>query len=69
VLRVNHAVSNHIREGRAHQIPSVMQTHRDAGMWLLERHLAALVRKGQVKEATARAHSADMQLFETYLAS
>lgn len=46
VLRSKHAVANNLREGRAHQIPSVMQIHRDSGMWALERHLAALVQKG-----------------------
>jgi len=69
MLRVNHAVANNIREGRAHHIPSVMQTHRDAGMWVLERHLAALVRKGFLAETTGRAHSTDLALFETYLTS
>jgi twitching motility protein PilT len=69
VLRVNHAVAHNIREGRAHQIPSIMQTHREEGMWVLERHLAALVRKGLLAEATARAHATDLHLLETYLSS
>jgi len=67
VLRINHAVGNHIREQRTNQIPSVMQTHREEGMWVLERHLAALVKKDQITLETARAHAADLQLFETYM--
>ena len=69
VLRINHAVGNHIREQRINQIPSVMQTHRDEGMWVLERHLAALVKKDLITLETARAHAADIQLFETYMAA
>jgi twitching motility protein PilT len=67
VLRVNHAVANHIREQRANQIPSVMQTHREQGMWVLERHLAALVRKELIDPEVAYAHCGDRDLFETYL--
>jgi twitching motility protein PilT len=69
VLRVNHAVGNNIRDQRINQIPSVMQTHRDEGMWVLERHLAALVKKDLIAIETARAHAADVELFETYLAA
>lgn len=37
-----------IREGRSHQIPSVIQTGRAKGMRLLDSHLKALVDSGQV---------------------
>jgi len=67
VLKVNHAVSNNIREKRVNQIPSVMQTHREEGMWVMERHLAALVKKSMISLETARAHCADVALFETYM--
>lgn len=67
VLRVNHAVANHIREKRAHQIPSIMQTHRDAGMWMLERHLASMIRKGQITEEIGQAHAGDLELLDGYL--
>jgi len=67
VMRVNHAIGNLIRERRAQQIPSVMQTHRDDGMWLLERHLAALARRGLISVDEAYAHAEDHGLVETYL--
>jgi twitching motility protein PilT len=67
VMRINHAIANLIRERRAQQIPSVMQTHRDDGMWLLERHLAALARKGLITVEEAYAHADDQSLVETYL--
>jgi twitching motility protein PilT len=67
VLRLNKAISNHIREKRIHQIPSVIQTHRDDGMWVLERHLAALVKREIVDESVARAHADEAEMFDTYL--
>lgn len=67
VMRVNHAIANLIRERRAQQIPSVIQTHRDDGMWLLERHLAALARRGVISVEEAVAHAEDRNLVETYL--
>ena len=69
VMRMNRAIGNHIREKRVHQIGSVMQTHREEGMWVLERHLAALVKRGVVSEEVARLHTEDEVLFETYLRS
>lgn len=67
VLRVNHAVGTHIRDGRIHQIPSVMQTHREEGMWVIERHLAGLVKKGLIDLSVAHRHAGDSQLLDTYL--
>ena len=69
VLRINHAVSNNIREQRVNQIPSVMQTHREQGMWVLERHLAALVKKGHITQELAQAHASDQQLLDTYMSA
>ena len=69
VLRNNKAVGNHIRESRPHQLPSVMQTSREDGMWVLERHLAALFKRGVVAEEVARLHAEDQELFNSYLRS
>ena len=69
VMRINHAIANLIRERRVQQIPSVMQTHRDDGMWLLERHLAALARRGVITAEQAFAHAEDQGLIATYLGS
>jgi len=46
VLIVNNAVRNMIREGKAYQIPSVIQTHLDKGMQTMENSLKDLVMKG-----------------------
>jgi twitching motility protein PilT len=48
VLTNNHAVANLIREGKTHQIPSIMQTQMDAGMMSFEYHLGKLVAEGKL---------------------
>ena len=53
ILHVTHAVAALIREGRSHQIPSLIQTGRESGMVPLDRSLADLVRRGEITEATA----------------
>ncbi len=57
VLLVTAAVSNLIREGKAFQIPSIMQTGKGLGMATLNDALLELVQKGTVspKEAYFRA--------------
>ncbi|MCO4772083.1 MAG: PilT/PilU family type 4a pilus ATPase [Deltaproteobacteria bacterium] len=69
VLRNNKAVANHVRESRVHQLPSVMQTSREQGMWVLERHLAALFKREVVTEEVARMHAEDQELFDSYVRS
>jgi twitching motility protein PilT len=53
ILHVTHAVAALIREGRSHQIPSLIQTGRESGMVPLDRSLADLVRRGEITQATA----------------
>lgn len=48
VLIANNAVRNMIREGKAYQIPSVIQTHLDKGMQTMENSLKDLVMKGLI---------------------
>jgi len=47
------AVRNLIREGKIHQIPSVMQTSQGIGMQTLEMHLRELVDKNMITRETA----------------
>jgi twitching motility protein PilT len=47
------AVRNLIREGKIHQIPSMMQTSRGVGMQTMEMHLVELVEKGLISRETA----------------
>lgn len=47
------AVKNLIREGKIHQIPSVMQTSQGLGMQTMEMHLLELVDDGLITRETA----------------
>ena len=60
VLVTTPAIANLIREGKTHQIESMMQTGRERGMHTLDQHLAELVNTGQItrKAALSKAHDA-----------
>jgi len=53
ILISNSAVKNLIREGKTHQIDTVIQTGADVGMILFEGHLLQLIQQGLISEETA----------------
>jgi twitching motility protein PilT len=53
ILLGSTAVRNLIREGKIHQIPSVMQTSQGQGMQTMETHLKSLVDEGLITRETA----------------
>lgn len=57
------AVRNLIREGKIHQIPSIMQTSQNIGMQTLNMHLLELVTEGKITRETAIEKSGDPHLF------
>jgi twitching motility protein PilT len=57
VLVPNPAVRNLIREGKTHQIYSVLQTSSAAGMQTMDASLATLVREGAISQRLAEARS------------
>jgi len=57
VLVPNPAVRNLIREGKTHQIYSVLQTSSAAGMQTMDASLATLVRQGKISQKLAEARS------------
>jgi twitching motility protein PilT len=61
------AVSNLIREGKAFQIPSVMQTSRKLGMILIGDVLIDLVEQGQVAPQEAYMKATDKAAFAAML--
>lgn len=67
LLRVTLPVAAKIRERRGHQLRSEIQKGQKDGMVPLEVTLAALVRQGRIREATARANAVDPNLFDEYL--
>lgn len=52
ILINNAAVANLIRNGKIHQIPSVMQTNRALGMHTLEANIRELVQQGLIARET-----------------
>ncbi len=54
IMKSSKAISNLIREGKNHQIPSIIQTSASQGMVLFERSVEDLVKKGLVTEADAK---------------
>jgi len=67
ILIVNHAVRSNIREGKPHQIPSIIQTSIAEGMMPMDRSLAELVLLDIVELNDAEAHSVEPKLFRKYL--
>lgn len=67
VLINNAAVSNLIREGRTHEINTVIQTSSQDGMIDMDRSLAELVQKGEITVEHAYERSLDPKVFERYL--
>ncbi len=53
ILVSNSAVKNLIREGKTHQIDTVIQTGADKGMILFEGHLVQLMQRGEITLETA----------------
>jgi twitching motility protein PilT len=63
----NSAVANLIREGRSHEISTVIQTSSQDGMIDMDRSLAELVRRGEVTIEHAYERASDPKTFERYL--
>lgn len=63
ILVATPAVRNLIREGKTFQLPSVIQSGRQAGMQSLEHNLARLYQAGQISYEQALAASTDHALF------
>lgn len=61
VLITNNAVRNLIREGKTHQIQTVIQTGKVLGMQTMDSALVELFRKGKISEETALNHSYDVE--------
>lgn len=64
VMLGNEAIKSLIRKGKAFQIPSIIATHNDRGMRLMDHELARLVREGVVNYAEAHMRAVDKADFE-----
>ncbi len=63
----NSAISNLIREGRTHEITTVIQTSSQEGMVDMDRSLAELVRRGEITIEHAYERALDPKTFDRYL--
>lgn len=61
VLISNNAIRNLIREGKTHQIQTVIQTGKNLGMQTMDAALVELYRKGQISEDVALHHAYDLE--------
>lgn len=67
ILVINPAISQHIREGRTHQIPAAMATGRRLGMQLMDQSLLALLRAEEIDPAHAYLLAREKPQFRPYL--
>jgi twitching motility protein PilT len=67
VMIATSAVRNLIREGKSHQLPSVLQSSGQIGMQTLDQALKALVLKGKIDPETAAASSSNPDDFMALL--
>jgi twitching motility protein PilT len=64
VMVANPAVRNIIREGKTHQLDTVIQTGADQGMQTMDRTLVKLVQTGAITYDNAREYAVDLTEFE-----
>lgn len=57
VMIANGAIRNLIREGKTHQIDTVIQTQAESGMMLFESHLLQLIQRNEISPETAISHA------------
>jgi twitching motility protein PilT len=67
ILIANNAVRGIIREGKSHQLDTVIQTGADVGMQTMDRTLAKMVKSGIVAYDVARTATVDPNEFERAL--
>lgn len=67
VLHTNSAVRNLIREGKTHQITSVMQTNRKMGMITMDDALAQLYNEYKIDKEMAIQYAQDPEILKTKL--
>ncbi len=64
ILVANPAVRSVIREGKTHQLDTIIQTGADQGMQTMDRTLVKLVQTGVITHDNAREFAVDLQEFE-----
>lgn len=66
VMIANQAIRNLIREGKIHQLPSLIQTGRKEGMQTMDQALEALVMQGKITKQEAFKRATNKNIFGEY---
>ncbi len=66
ILIANPAVRSVIREGKTHQLDTIIQTGADQGMQTMDRTLVKLIQTGVITYDNAREFAVDLQEFERW---
>jgi twitching motility protein PilT len=61
------AISNLIREGKIHQIPSIIQTGKKDGMQLLDQHILEFLMSGKITPEEAYMKANNKTAFPAHL--
>ncbi|MEX0668623.1 MAG: type IV pilus twitching motility protein PilT [Candidatus Saccharimonadales bacterium] len=69
ILVANSAVRNIIREGKTHQLESVIQTGSDQGMQSMDKTLVSLIRSGKITYDQAKRAAVDVQELDRLMRS
>ena len=64
IMIANPAVRSVIREGKTHQLDTIIQTGADQGMQTMDRTLVKLIQTGVITYDNAREYAVDLQEFE-----
>ena len=64
IMIANPAVRSVIREGKTHQLDTIIQTGADQGMQTMDRTLVKLIQTGVITYDVAREYAVDLQEFE-----
>ena len=67
ILLINDAARNLIREGKHHQIDTILQTNIKNGMMPMDYALAKLVREQEITKGMAMSRCVDIEILERYL--
>jgi len=67
IMRVNNAISNIIREGKTHQIDSVIQTSSQEGMVAMDAYILKLHKNGEISKDTALKNASNHDQLERQL--
>ncbi len=67
IMVSNNAISNLVREGKTHQIPTIIQTSYRQGMKTMDYSLSELVKRGKITREVAETHCVDADMLRRYM--